>query len=117
MTTDRPIPTVTSTVTVPVTFAEIAQLPVMVDLLTAARVLGIGRTTAYTLAREGEFPCPVVRVGGAYKVPVLGLVRLLGIELGTDSTGGGVDSTGHRSESGAKSVGVALPRDPPAARA
>jgi Helix-turn-helix domain len=98
MTTDRPLPTVT--------FAEIAHLPVMVDLLTAARVLGIGRTTAYTLAREGEFPCPLVRVGGAYRVPTLGLLRLLGI-----------DGFAHRPASPAESVSVALPRDRSAARA
>jgi Helix-turn-helix domain len=54
----------------------------MVDLLTAGRVLGIGRTTAYALARSGEFPCPVVRVGGAYKVPTSGLLRLLGLSDG-----------------------------------
>jgi excisionase family DNA binding protein len=98
MTTDRPIPTVT--------FAEIAHLPVMVDLLTAARVLGIGRTTAYMLAREGEFPCPLVRIGGAYRVPTLGLLRLLGI-----------DGIGHRPESPAKSMSVPLGRDRSAARA
>ena len=98
MTSDRPIPTVT--------FAEIAQLPVMVDLLTAGRVLGIGRTTAYAIARAEEFPCPVVRVGGAYKVPTIGLLRLLGI-----------DGIGHQPGSRPMSVSVALPRDPPAARA
>jgi hypothetical protein len=74
MTTDRPLQTVT--------FAEIADLPVMVDLRTAARALGIGRTTAYALARSGEFPCAVVRVGGTYKVPTIGLLRLLGVDGG-----------------------------------
>lgn len=34
---------------------EIAELPTVLDLLTAARALGIGRTTAYTLARDGGF--------------------------------------------------------------
>jgi hypothetical protein len=72
---ERPTPTVPSTVT----FAEVADLPVMVDLLTAGRMLGIGRTTAYRLAQAGEFPCPVVRVGGVYKVPTVGLLRLLGL--------------------------------------
>lgn len=61
---DRPISTVT--------FAEIAALPVMVDLLTAGRVLGIGRTTAYALVRAGEFPCPVVRVGAPTRCPLSG---------------------------------------------
>jgi hypothetical protein len=80
---ERPMPTVpsaaASTATPTATFAEVADLPVMVDLLTAGRMLGIGRTTAYKLAQAGEFPCPVVRVGGVYKVPTIGLLRLLGL--------------------------------------
>lgn len=72
---ESPMPTVPSAAT----FAEVADLPVMVDLLTAGRMLGIGRTTAYKLAQAGEFPCPVVRVGGVYKVPTVGLLRLLGL--------------------------------------
>lgn len=56
---------------------EIAALPTVLDLLTAARALGIGRTTAYALARADEFPCPVIRVGGVYRVPTAGLLRLL----------------------------------------
>ncbi len=29
-------------------------------LMTAARILGLGRTKAYELARHGEFPCRVI---------------------------------------------------------
>ncbi|HVK26240.1 MAG TPA: helix-turn-helix domain-containing protein [Actinokineospora sp.] len=61
------------------TFNDIAALPVTVDLLTTARALGVGRTTAYAMARAGTFPCPVIRVGGAYRVPTAGLLRLLGL--------------------------------------
>ncbi|UOZ06891.1 helix-turn-helix domain-containing protein [Amycolatopsis sp. WQ 127309] len=61
------------------TLAEVAALPAVVDLMTAARALGIRRTTAYALARGGSFPCPVVRVGGSYRVPTSGLLRLLGL--------------------------------------
>ena len=82
MTGDHPVETMTSTPGSMVTFAEIAHLPVVVDLLTAGRVLGIGRTTAYRLVQAGEFPCPVVRVGGVYKVPTAGLLRLLGLHAG-----------------------------------
>lgn len=63
------------------TLAEIAALPVTVDLITAARAVGIGRTTAHKLARAGQFPCPVLRIAGAYRVPTAGLLKLLGIEL------------------------------------
>ncbi|GLZ37847.1 helix-turn-helix domain-containing protein [Actinokineospora sp. NBRC 105648] len=68
--TDRPV----------LTFGDLAALPVTVDLMTAARTLGIGRTTAYAMARAEEFPCPLIRVGGSYRVPTAGLLRLLGLE-------------------------------------
>ncbi len=47
--------------------------------MTAAKILGIGRTKAYELARRGEFPCLVVRVGDLYRVSTSDLLRLLGI--------------------------------------
>lgn len=53
--------------------------PPSVDLLTAAAVLRIGRTKAYELARRGEFPVKVIRIGGSWRVPVAGLLELLGI--------------------------------------
>ncbi|WP_017623582.1 helix-turn-helix domain-containing protein [Nocardiopsis chromatogenes] len=65
-----------------ISFTEMFDLPVVVDLLTAARALGIGRTTAYQLVRDDEFPCPVLRVGGRYRVPTSGLMHVLGIEDG-----------------------------------
>jgi hypothetical protein len=37
--------------------AELLALPVTVNVPTAARALGLGRPTAYELARRGEFPC------------------------------------------------------------
>jgi hypothetical protein len=91
------------------TFADIAGLPVTVDLLTAGRALGIGRTTAYTLARGGDFPCPVLRVGGSYRVPTVGLLRLLGLD----------GSFGQRpdQDSGHARSGLGLPREVTSARA
>jgi excisionase family DNA binding protein len=62
------------------TRAELLALPVVVDVPTAARALGLGRSTAYELARRGEFPCRVLRVGSSYRVPTAGLMRVLGIE-------------------------------------
>ncbi|WP_241479752.1 DNA-binding protein [Nocardiopsis lucentensis] len=46
------------------TLDELKQLPPTIDLMTAARILGIGRTKAYELARVDDFPCRVVRIGG-----------------------------------------------------
>jgi predicted DNA-binding transcriptional regulator AlpA len=62
------------------TLAQILELPSVVDLLTAGRALGLGRTTSYSLAREGAFPCRVIRAGTAYRVPTVELLRLLGME-------------------------------------
>jgi excisionase family DNA binding protein len=61
------------------TRAELLALPVTVDVATAARALGLGRSTGYELARRGEFPCRVLRVGGSYRVPTADLLRVLGI--------------------------------------
>ncbi|MFE7113889.1 helix-turn-helix domain-containing protein [Streptomyces sp. NPDC057654] len=61
-------------------FTEMFDLPVAVDLRTAARALGIASTTAYRLIREDEFPCSVLRVGGRYRIPTNGLMHALGIE-------------------------------------
>jgi excisionase family DNA binding protein len=64
------------------TLAELLAMPVMVDVGTAARALGLGRSTGYELARRGEFPCRVVHVGSSYRVPTAELLRVLGIDLG-----------------------------------
>ena len=39
------------------------------DLLDAARMMGIGRTPAYQLVREGRWPTPTIRVRRLIKVP------------------------------------------------
>ncbi|MET8253359.1 helix-turn-helix domain-containing protein [Micromonospora sp. NPDC005197] len=59
---------------------ELLQLPAMVDLATAARALGVGRTKAYELAKSGAFPCPVLRIGATYRVRTVDLLELIGIE-------------------------------------
>ncbi|MEV8014984.1 helix-turn-helix domain-containing protein [Streptomyces sp. NPDC086554] len=60
----------------------------MVDVPTAAKVLGIGRTTANQLVREGRFPCRLVRVGGLWRVPTAGLRELLGVSGMADAAVG-----------------------------
>jgi hypothetical protein len=62
----------------PVTIAQL-RATATVDLLTAARALGLGRTKAYDLARRGRFPCRVIRIGEIYRVPTAGLLELLGL--------------------------------------
>ena len=60
------------------TVAQVRELGMATDIETAASVLGIGRTTAYTLARSGDFPVPVIRIGRRYVVAVEGLLTVLG---------------------------------------
>ncbi|MFD3729995.1 hypothetical protein [Streptomyces sp. NPDC058632] len=60
--------------------AEVLALPASVDLVTAGRALHCGRTLAYELARRGEFPVPVLRLGNAYRVRRADLLAVLGIE-------------------------------------
>ncbi|GAY09824.1 AlpA family transcriptional regulator [Pseudonocardia sp. N23] len=58
---------------------DLLALPPAVDVQTAGRALGIGRSTAYDLAQRGEFPVPVLRVGRSYRVPTAALLDLLGV--------------------------------------
>lgn len=58
---------------------ELAALPPTIDIATAARAIGCGRALAYELARRGEFPCRVLRLGRRYVVPTADLMRALGI--------------------------------------
>lgn len=57
---------------------ELRSLPPVIDVPTAARVLGIGRTAAYSLVRSGEWPSPVLRLGGTIRVPTAPLLALIG---------------------------------------
>ncbi|MGY1846876.1 helix-turn-helix transcriptional regulator [Blastococcus sp. SYSU DS1021] len=62
------------------TTIDLANLPPVIDMYPdAARVLGIGRTTAYELTRRGQFPVPVLKVGGRYRVVSAHLRELLGV--------------------------------------
>jgi hypothetical protein len=61
--------------------ASLDRLPPSVDLMTAAGLLGIGRTCAYGLIRRDEWPTPVIRVGRCIRIPTAPLIELL---RGTD---------------------------------
>lgn len=63
------------------TVEELHGLPVTIDLLTAAKAFGIGRTVAYSLARRNAFPCRVFRVGARYLVAREDLFRALGAHV------------------------------------
>jgi predicted DNA-binding transcriptional regulator AlpA len=55
----------------------LADLPPVIDLMSAAGLLGLGRTTAYKLVRTGQWPTPVIRIGRLIKVPTAPLRDLL----------------------------------------
>lgn len=60
---------------------ELRALPVSVPLVDAGRALCMGRTKAQDLARRGQFPCTVLRLGGAYIVPKPALLEVLGFPI------------------------------------
>ncbi len=72
------------------TRTELLALPAAVDLSTAARALGFGRTKAQELARAGQWPTTLLRLGSAYRVPTAALLRLL--EITPDSEVAGVSA-------------------------
>lgn len=66
--------------------SELLALPPTVPLWpTAAAVVGVGRSTAYEMARTGEWPTRLLRLGRLIKVPTSELLALVGV----DQPGGG----------------------------
>src|ERR1700722_16275361 len=72
--------------------AELLALPVSVDLTTAARAFGLGRSRAFELARDGQFPCRVLHVGTKYRVPRSAIFEALGIDPAQTIGGAGGDA-------------------------
>jgi excisionase family DNA binding protein len=60
--------------------AEGRPAPETCSVETAAARLGIGRSLAYEMAREGRFPVPVLRLGRKLVIPTRALDRVLGVE-------------------------------------
>ncbi|MEU5072665.1 hypothetical protein AB0G76_14040 [Streptomyces asoensis] len=61
------------------TRAELLALPAAVDLDTGNRALGLGRSKGYELAKRGQYPCKVLRLGKACRVVTADLLNLLGL--------------------------------------
>ncbi|KUN32579.1 integrase [Streptomyces corchorusii] len=66
------------------TTADLLDLPPTIDVETAARAFGIGRTLAYQLVRKGQFPCQVIPAGRAYRVVTADLRRVLQVTAPAD---------------------------------
>jgi len=61
-------------------------LPPVVNISTAAEVLGLGRSAAYELVRNGQWPTPILRLGRLIKVPTAPLIALVGIDAQVHAT-------------------------------
>jgi excisionase family DNA binding protein len=60
---------------------DLLALPPVVDVPTAAEVLGVGRSAAYELVRTGQWPTPVLRLGRLVRVPSAPLLELIGVQV------------------------------------
>jgi hypothetical protein len=63
------------------TLDDVYELGLTTDLETAASILGIGRTKAYQMAGEDDFPVRIIKSGKAYRVPVPALLGVLGVTM------------------------------------
>ena len=59
------------------TVERVQALPPVVDVPTAASILGISRSAAYELIRSGGWPTPVVRLGKLIRIPSAALLELV----------------------------------------
>jgi hypothetical protein len=59
------------------TVEAVRALGMTTDVATAAAILGFGRTKAYELAKNNQFPVQTLRIGRRYLVPVSAILRLL----------------------------------------
>ncbi len=67
---------------------DLRHLPPMVSLDQANSALSISRNHGYRLAKNGQYPVPVRRLGNAYRVSRADLLRFLGIDTGSDLSRG-----------------------------
>lgn len=59
---------------------DLRALPPVLDLPTAGRLLGLGRSAAYDLVLAGRWPTPVLRLGRRLRIPTAPLLALLGLD-------------------------------------
>ena len=62
-------------------------LPPVLDVPTAGRLLGLGRSAAYDLILAGAWPTPVLRLGRRLRIPTAPLLALLGLPQIADGRG------------------------------
>jgi hypothetical protein len=62
------------------TLDAVRELGATTGVDTAGAILGIGRSKSYQLAKNGEFPVRVLRIGRRYLVPVPAILAVLTAE-------------------------------------
>ena len=77
---------------------RIRALGAVTDLPTAAGIFGLGRALAYELAKNDQFPVPVLRVGTRYRVPVAPILTALHLPADGDLTTSAPSSVDHHAE-------------------
>ena len=77
---------------------RIRALGAVTDLPTAGAIFGLGRAMAYELAKNDDFPVPVIRVGTRYRVPVAPILAALHIASPPDLTTAAEPSVDHHRE-------------------
>lgn len=65
---------------------ELRSWPVFVRLPAAADVFGIAHSEAYKLARQGQFPVEVVRIGTRLRCRTADLIRAVALDAPTSGT-------------------------------
>jgi excisionase family DNA binding protein len=70
-----------------VTADEVRHLPAALTVIQAARVLRIGRSSAYQAVQAGTWPTRVVRVGRSIRIPAAEVLALLGIQDSREDNG------------------------------
>ncbi len=66
------------------TVDEFRTLPAAVPLVDAGRAVGLGQPKTHELARAGEFPVPLIKIGSSYRARRSDIIDTLGI-LDTES--------------------------------
>ncbi len=73
---------------------ELMELPPVVDVPTAGQILGVGRSCAYELVRNGQWPTPVLHLGRLIRIPTGPLIELVGAPQSADLHVGAGSATG-----------------------
>lgn len=54
--------------------------PATITVVEAAAQMGVSSSSAYAAIKKGDFPVPVIKIGGRYVVPTKPLLDLLGLD-------------------------------------